>query len=559
MHNLTKRLIPLALFLMIPVSALWAQDESEGFDSDDSSEQEIPRQNVDPRVLRSWQRKEKSDQELVNSLLSYKIRRKLYYGFETVGQYTDGASTPLWLNSNRQGLASEQLKAGYLRMSMLGGMQLPTGFLFDYGMDVAVTTGYFKDYVIQQAYVDIGYKWFDISVGMKERWGELRNQNLSSGGLTWSGNSSPIPQVRLEVPEFTRLNFLGGWFSLKGHLAYGWYMDSDWRESKAGLQQSPGNYVGGILHHSKSAFLRVGDVDRFPLEFIWGLEMYAQFGGTQYTLYNDRTVSNSLPSDLAAYWSIMWPFNLAGAQTKNNGNSLGSWHLSFDLTLDRMKARAYYEHFYEDHSSMLGIEYKSDLEGNKDFVFYGFRRNWFDGMYGLEFQLPEQWPVSNIVIEVLNTRGQCGAVYRQSQTETGVLEGVDGRDGYYTHEIYSSYSHFGQNNGNPLLVSPIYNSDGNMRLLSNRALAFHLGIDGYIGQHLGYKLLVSDANHWGTYEKPLQETERITSMMIGLDWWTGGNYGWKLGIQVGADFDQADLLGNNKGVMLSVSKLWKML
>lgn len=559
MHRKLFRVLLLSAFCLAPAVRASAQDDPDfGFGGESGQSDDTPQmQRVDPRMLNAWQRNEKDDAENISSLLAAKIRRKLTCGIETVGQLADG-NAPLWLTSGRQGLSSPKNAAGYFRASMLGGMHLPTGLLFDYGMDVAVTAGHSRDYIIQQAYIDVGYNWFDLSLGMKERWGEVSESRLSTGSLTWSGNSSPIPQIRLEVPEFTRLSILGGWFSLKGHVAYGWYLDNDWRLSQAEKQMQPATYVDGILHHSKAAFLKVGDAERFPLEMIFGLEMYSQFGGEKHTLYNDHTASESLPHDLKACWQILLPFNAVGEQTKENGNSLGSWHLAFDLTLDKWKARAYYEHFYEDHSSMLGIEYKSDLEGNRDYVFYGFRRNWFDGLFGLQFDMPENWPVRQAVLEVLNTRGQCGPVYR-AKSRDYIKEGVDGRDGFYTNEIYDSYSYYGQNAGNPVLVSPMYNSDGDLRLKSNRVLAYHIGIEGSAGPQIDWKLMATRSTHWGTYEVPFQESENITSLLLGAYYWLGGTYSWKIGLELAADKDSGSLLGNNKGIMISISKLWKLL
>lgn len=485
------------------------------------------------------------------------IESDLDFRFESMGSIGNGDYAPFWFTSNRHGLSPYKNGSGYLRSAALGGLTLPSRFRMEYGMDIGVATGMQSDFFIHQLYMDLSYKWLGLSMGSQEIPGELKNGRLSSGGLTWSGNSRPVPQVRLAIPEFTRIPILGGWFSVKGHVAYGLFTDNKWRNR---VPDAP--YTDRLLYHSKAGFLRFGDKERSPFQATVGLEMYAMFGGV---MHNRKLMANEevleeyrLPSGLRAYRDILMPFNEAGEQTKENGNSLGSWHLSFDYLGDRFGVRAYYEHFYEDHSGMLGIEYKSDLTGEKDFVFYGFRRNWFDGIYGIELNLLEELPVRNVVLEVLNTRGQSGPVYRNPHAS--VAEGVDGRDGFYTHELYDSYSHWGYAIGNPVLVSPVYNSDDDQRFKSNRLLMIHAGIDGVIGRCFDYRIMVTTSRHWGTYEDPYNTVGRLTSYLVEGTWAPSGIYGWKYRLSVGLDSGRGTPMGeSNKGVMLSISRLWKIL
>lgn len=513
----------------------------------------------DDAFLRRYART--NDAQQLSLSLNSKIRRKLNLSLDLYGNAGGGDYAPFWLTSNRQGLSPVNASGIMLDLGMDGGMRLPNQFYFNYGIDVAVAANYQSDFYLQQIYVDAGYKWFDLSLGAKERWGELVNPRLSSGSLTWSGNSRPIPQIRLEVPEFTRLGILGRWFSLKGHIAYGWYQDNDWRARQAARYSNPPQYTDQILHHGKSLFLRVGDTERFPLEFTFGLEMYAQFGGVRHnmrTSASDPVIETfEYPHNLKTYLQVFLPVNKPGMQTKDNGNTMGSWHLAFDLTFDKWKYRLYYEHFYEDHSSMLGIESKADMSGDKGLVFYGFRRNWLDGLFGLEVNAPEGIPFNNIVFEFLNTKGQCGPVYRYQNPV--ILEGVDGRDDMYNHEFYKSYSNYGYSNGSPVLYSPIYNEDGDLSFKSNRVIMFHLGIDGNISPRLEYRLLATHTTHWGCYSIPFEKTASTTSMLIECFYRFGNQTGWRVGLSAAADFGASSLPGENKGLMLSLSKTWRML
>ena len=296
------------------------------------------------------------------------------------------------------------------------------------------------------------------------------------------------------------------------------------------------------------------------LQVTIGLEMNNLFGGTRYNVATG--VETPYPSNAAAFWTALFPFHEVEQQGNEDGDNLGSWHLNFDYDVNDWHIGAYYEHFYEDHSSWLGIEYKNDMEGNKDFIFFGFRRNWFDGLFSVEVNAPDNIRFfRNAVLEFMNTRGLCGPICHSASCNTDgmyVIEEVDGRDGMYNHGIYDSYTHHGYAIGNPVLISPAYNGAGN-RFRSNRVQMFHLGVDGGITDDIDYRVLATTTRHWGCYGAPLKEVERVTSLMLECSYRMGGTYGWKFSLSGSMDIDSGNLIGDNKGVMLTISKLWKVL
>ena len=210
----------------------------------------------------------------------------------------------------------------------------------------------------------------------------------------------------------------------------------------------------------------------------------------------------------------------------------------------------------------MGIEYKNNTEGEKDFIFFGFRRNWFDGLFGIEVNAPDDFRYfRNAVIEFMNTRGLSGPICHSASCNTDgmyVIEEVDGRDGMYNHGIYSSYTHHGYALGNPVLISPVYYENGNS-FRSNRVQMFHVGVDGGITDNIDYRLLATTTRHWGCYGDPLKEIERVTSLMLECSYRLGDRYDWKFTLSGAMDIDRGSLLGNNKGVMLTISKFWKVL
>ena len=480
----------------------------------------------------------------------------LTFSLETAGMTGTGTHAPFWHTSNRQGLPYVSTSNGYMHMAALGSLQKSGGLAMDYGVDLGGGAGLQTNWFVHQLYLDLDYKWLGLSMGMKERWND-KNANLSTGALTWSGNSRPIPEARVGIPDYVRIPLTGSWVSVKGHISYGRLTDDKWRRERV----EPGgiSYLDGALFHSKSAFFRFGDYERFPLLFTFGLEMINIFGGVQHK----GGVDKPMPSDAGAYWTVLFPFHQIEKQGGEDGDNFGSWHFNFDYILNDWHIAAYYEHFFEDHSSMLGVEYKNNTKGEKDFIHFGYRRNWMDGLYGIEVNAPHDVRFfRNAVFEFMNTRGLCGPI-RHSATDhvegMQVIEEVDGIDDMYNHSIIISDTHWGYVVGNPVLISPVYNSDKSNRLRSNRVQMFHLGVDGAITDNIDYRLMATTTRHWGCYETPLKEVERVTSLMMECSYRLGGEYGWKFTLSGSMDIDSGDLLGNNKGVMLTISRLWKVL
>ena len=117
--------------------------------------------------------------------------------------------------------------------------------------------------------------------------------------MTLGINSRPVPQVRVELPDYWQVT---PWLGLKGHVAYGWFTDGKWQEN---YQPTGSRYVRKALYHSKSGYLHFGNEERFPLSGTLGLEMATQFGGTIYNL--DATHPKvELDHGLKAFWNAFF-------------------------------------------------------------------------------------------------------------------------------------------------------------------------------------------------------------------------------------------------------------
>lgn len=181
-----------------------------------------------------------------------------------------GDNTPLWQVSNQHGLSSldnnTYLRGGAFYADTIRRWRL------EGGLDMAVATGFTSRFVLQQAYADIRYDWFGLIVGSKEIDSPLLNRQLSSGGLLWSGNARPVPQVWIGLPEYVQVLPR---LALKAEISYGWFTDNNYQEEKVGENFW---YTKSIKYHHKSGFLRIGvPHGRWQLDV--GMSMDVQFGG----------------------------------------------------------------------------------------------------------------------------------------------------------------------------------------------------------------------------------------------------------------------------------------
>lgn len=417
------------------------------------------------------------------------------YGGSITATMGSGDNAPFWLTNNRQGLGNvdqgsimvrayveRDAKADSLRHWKVG-----------YGLDLAAGCGLQSHFTLQQAYIDAGWKMLRLSVGQKERWSELKHRELTTGGLTLGHNARPLPQVRVEVPDFWTVPTPRGLFALKGHVAYGWYTDNVWqRHHNAGTDNI---YTSGSWHHSKSLFIRIGNEKRFPLVLTAGLEMACQFGGEGYNL-RSYTGGTTYPKvDIGGSMLDAFIPGLGGDVNDDQftnavGNHIGSYHLRLDWKARTWSIGAYWEHMYEDESGM--------------FLQYGL---WKDMLLGLEVNLPRNPFVSTIVYEHNGTMDQQGPIYHDATPENPLQ--ISTMDAYYDNHVYGSWQHGGFVMGNPTILSPLYNGylgyQGSLQMNHNRTSMHHVGLKGNPTADLSWRFLFTHEKNLGSYHRPVKD------------------------------------------------------
>ena len=443
--------------------------------------------------------------------------------------------TPFWMMNNTHGVVSDRNNSGYLRLGLFKEVAKDKKFSYSFGLEVVGAYRNEAPVYLQQAYFDAKLKNWSIFAGAREEKTMLWDEELSSGGMVHSGNARPIPQIYIGLPQFTQVPGTKGWFHVRGGLSYGWFVDYPYQKDfkTDGMQ-----YTKNLLYHRKNLVFKIGNKSK-PLYGLIGIDMATQFGGTVYDYKGSKTIK--FPSGIKEYFKVLIP--LSGGedsptvdQVNVSGNHLGIYILALGYKKKDWEIKAYYEHFFDDHSGMTF-------------------RNKFDGLWGLSYRSTKQFFVEGVTLEVMNATNQSGPFLWDETSEIPVQ--VSAGDNYYAHVVYNGWTHRGHTMGTPFITSPLYNKDGYLGFTNNITRAFYGGVDGTIVDGLRYKLLVSHQRGWGTSYAPYTNIKHQFATMLQLNYTHEKVKGWNFSL-AGA-FDKRNLFGDNWGVQIGVSKSGELL
>ncbi len=492
---------------------------------------------------------------------THRIFQGIEYAGELSGSVGTGDYSPLWLHSNRYGLVSSEPNSGYIRGGLFRSTSTDSLYKWrhGFGIDLAIGANHNSTLIIHQLYYDLDWKHGRLSIGSKERGMELKNSMLSSGSQTLGINSRPIPQIRLEMPEYWVVPYTRGWLQIKGHIAYGMMTDNSWQHKFTGNTE---RYTDNVLFHSKAGYLRIYNEDfDYPLSFEAGIEMGCQFGGTTHNyLNNDTLVTLENGKGLSSFFHALIPgggeMTEKGTVYENTeGNNLGSYLLKLNYDKENWHSAIYFERYFEDQSGMFGIDYDGYGTGTewnshkeRKYLLYDFK----DMLLGWELELKEGSWLKNVVFEYLYTKYQSGPIYHDHNP--GLSDHIGGIDNYYNHYIYPGWQHWGEGIGNPLFYSPLYSEDGSIYFKNNRFMAFHLGFSGQPTREISYRFLGTWEEGFGTYHKPLSKKSHQLSLLAEATYapTLPRLRGWSATLGIG--IDNGGIIGDNFGVNLKISK-----
>lgn len=469
-----------------------------------------------------------------------RLSEDVQYGGSLRATAGGGDNAPFWFTNNRYGSGPVRNNSIQARAFIKRSVDEDSlrDWRLGYGADLLAGYRNHSAIAVQQAYFDVQWRMIRLSLGQKERPSELKNEELSTGGMTLGINARPLPQLRLELPDFWVVPGTKNFFAIKAHVAYGWYTDNRWQRNwTAGTNNV---YTRNSLFHSKALLMRFGNEKRFPLTVKFGLEMACQFRGRGYNVIGYK--GEALGQNVNLGGNIFNALIPSGGDVNDDafsnaaGNHLGSWHLRLDWQGKGWSVGAYMDHFFEDHSQM--------------FMQYGL---WKDKLLGLEVNLPRNPYLSTLVYERNSTMNQSGPVYHDATVEKPLQ--ISAKDAYYHNHVYGSWQHAGFTMGNPTLLSPQYNAylgmPGSLYNYFNRVSVHHIGLKGNPCRNLSWRLLYTYEKNLGSYDIPVKDP--LYGHFLLLE----ATYKVKQvkGLEVTAAYghNNGSLLGQSNGMMLTAA------
>ena len=433
------------------------------------------------------------------------LQDELDYGFEAAAVASSGKAAPFFFHANQGGHISSAPFSGSIAAWIGKEATRPNRwFDYDFRIDLAgrfdkdKQTGYFR-----QLYAHVRLYVFDITAGIRPQLAGSQNNQLTSGGLLFSGNAQPLPRISIGIDRYTAFPGLYGYVEVKGGLEHGWFADDAVLDTTYATT--------GVLLHHKFGGLRLGG--KLPVNIAYEIHHVAQWGGKS-------PVYGQFTADWETYKNIF--FVRSGGNHSSDllnaqGNHIGFQELSLQVNQPLWQMTLYWQSLFEDKSA----------------AFIGTGTNSTDGLWGIHVS-QQRWPyISGLTYECLNTTNQSGPYHDKD----GIV--YAGRDTYFYNASYKQgWTHFGRTIGNPIM-SPE----------NSRVRMHYVGLMGDIyGFH--YRLMGSYTRNWGKYQAPVysENTALMLEVRKQVEQAWGLEFGLSLGANIGTQY------GNCFGAMLTISK-----
>ncbi len=384
---------------------------------------------------------------------------------------------------------------------------------------------------IQQLFGEIKYRGVYLLAGMKERHSILLDDRLSSGDLVRSNNARPIPGAAIGFIDFQDIPFTNGWVQIDGEIMYGRFCDTRFEEKR--FNYYSGYLDGDLMYTYKRCYFRTKPDQ--PLSVTLGMQTAAEFGGyTHFYRSGELVETMNRGFHFRDILDMFLPLEGNG-EDYYKGNSLGSWDFKARYVLPSgSKISAYFQWPFEDGS---GIG----------------RQNGWDGLWGLQYDFAPGKAVASVVVEYLDFTNQSGPVHWATGDNPGtdVNHEITGGDNYYNNNYYGAYANYGMSIGTPFLMSPLYNLNGFLEYMHNRARGFHAAVGGNLGT-IAYRAMLSYQKAGGMGRIPAPRKLHDTSAMLEAVW-TPARKLPGLRVKAAIALDKGNLRGNNFGALMSVS------
>ena len=306
----------------------------------------------------------------------------------------------------------------------------------------------------------------------------------------------------------------------------------------SGFKRSEFNYYSGVealnlWYNYKRCYFRTNPEKNFHVTV--GMQAAAMFGGSTYT-YRNGTLNATEHRGFNLKDALQMFLPIEGGEDYYKGSHLGSWDFKAVYRFrDGERLSAYFEWPWEDGS---GIG----------------KMNGWDGLWGIQFDFAHKGIVTKAVVEYLDFTNQSGPFHfdPDDNPDSPLAGHAEGADSYYNNDYYGGYTNYGMSIGTPYLLAPIYNHNGMLEYLHNRARGFHAAVEGNPTDRIGYRVKIGYENAGGYGRIPDFRRSSSVSGMVDASFKPVVKIP-ELQIGLGVAFDKGSLRGDNFGARLQIA------
>lgn len=444
--------------------------------------------------------------------LSNAQHKDLNYFYRTAFYGSIEGELPFWFGANVNGKVDQGSSNFINELGFTGTIIDKSDFSLSAGTNLVFRLSEDESLHFTELYTTANYHAFQLDIGRFNQPIGLNNHSLSIGSMMVSKNAIPITKIAVSNPEFVGVPFTDGVLEYKGMYSHGWFTGD--------------RFVEDTYLHQKYLYLKfnIGDFSG-----IGGIVHNAMWGGT-----SENPDVGRLPQSFADYLRV-----ITGSSADPDSDAPGG---EISNALGNSLAAYEFGGTYENAQLKLSLTRLFYLE---DSVSRRFRSPW-DGVWGLNVQFKqENRLVNGITYEHINTRRQDSRSFQ-----------ARGRANYYNHFVYrSGWSNYGRVNGIPLIT---YNSEDD-RIDNNILVGHHMGITGYLSNHLGYKFFGTYSRNYGvvggkvppeTIDFPSRRQDQY-SFLLKLDYDVPGVEGLQVNLSLASDM--GEMYNDNTGAMLGIT------
>ena len=423
---------------------------------------------------------------------------------------SESGTLPFWLNSNKWGAVDRTSSNGFIRLNPRLNFKVKGALDVEVGAELLGRASKDNALFFNEAYLQADWRSLRLVAGRQKEIMGLTDTLSTTGSMIQSGNTTPIPKIRIYTPNFVELPGLEQWISVKGYLSHGWMEN--------------GRFIDSPWLHQKYLYLKIMPPD-FPMQVIAGVAQSTIWAGT-------HPEDGNFPDSFKEFWNVFTArqSDAPNAEGSPLGSTVGSYDIGLQYNFNGLKGMLYRQFYLE---TAKGAKLRYPRHG-----LWGISINW-----DKEFKL-----ISKLSWEHLYTKSQDS---RNDQSGS-----VFDFDNYYNNSTYlSGWTYHGSTIGNPLLFSDgvFFGVDNN--LLTAHQIGFGGGskkwkyyLKGTYSRNYGAEAICND-------ESCSSRVNNFTKRMDQYSFLLQTNIALKEELRVNIDlaYDNGELYTNQFGLGLSLA------